>query len=454
MDDDPQVNNNQQINVITIGSSKPSSKSHKLAIAVVIVLVIIVVGYVSYSFNIGGFKTTTTNILTSHVSKPSQKPIIYTPLVQLISMSHPYENGYINGNSGETTEHAKLLSIVCPDCRADRNGTTWVSLFMGLTDNGSNYSSLTAPLVNDSLIGMVVFTVGEAYKFLFENSSPIPQSKIDYDFNKSLAIYSSLPTIGQDLTSYKYVKGVYTNTSGIRSAISDWIAGGFLSTNFPARLSNKSDNATINSLLYAFSFMQDGFDLYAENTLGITVKPVILAAAYYNDTLLVDLDGVSPEPNSSTSVYINGKKEPYTQYYSLLLLKTKLNKGNNSLYVNYEGYNLSAEFFANPNLLNSRIYSNNPDTSYIVFTAPYNNFKISNLSVHILYTNESSKDITNLTNETSITLNNLIPKGDINAGSYNGEIYLNYCSTKNMVEIDGITNYGQIQLINSIPSCN
>jgi hypothetical protein len=301
---------------------------------------------------------------------------------------------------------------------------------------------------------MVVFTVGEAYKFLFENSSPIPQSKIDYDFNKSLAIYSSLPTIGQDLTSYKYVKGVYTNTSGIRSAISDWIAGGFLSTNFPARLSNKSDNATINSLLYAFSFMQDGFDLYAENTLGITVKPVILAAAYYNDTLLVDLDGVSPEPNSSTSVYINGKKEPYTQYYSLLLLKTKLNKGNNSLYVNYEGYNLSAEFFANPNLLNSRIYSNNPDTSYIVFTAPYNNFKISNLSVHILYTNESSKDITNLTNETSITLNNLIPKGDINAGSYNGEIYLNYCSTKNMVEIDGITNYGQIQLINSIPSCN
>ncbi|EFD92563.1 MAG: hypothetical protein BJBARM5_0720 [Candidatus Parvarchaeum acidophilus ARMAN-5] len=322
MDDDPQVNNNQQINVITIGSSKPSSKSHKLAIAVVIVLVIIVVGYVSYSFNIGGFKTTTTNILTSHVSKPSQKPIIYTPLIQLISMSNPYENGYINNSSSGI------------------NTTDYLQNFMKLTGNGNNYSSLTSPSVINSLIGMVMSSSSKVYK-LFYTTNPI--TNYYSATNKSIAVYSSLPTGGQDITSYKYVKGVSTNTLGVRPGISGLIATGFWSY-LPAELSNKSDNATINSLLYAFSFMQDGFDLYAENTLGITVKPVILAAAYYNDTLLVDLDGVSPEHNSSTSVYINGKKEPYTQYYSLLLLKTKLNKGNNSLYVNYEGYNLSARW--------------------------------------------------------------------------------------------------------------
>jgi hypothetical protein len=427
MDDDLQVNNNQQINVITTESSKPSSKSHKLAIAVVIVLVIIVVGYISYTFNIGGFKTTTRGVSTSNISKSSPKPIIYTPLIQLISMSNPYENGYINNSSSGI------------------NTTDYLQNFMKLTGNGNNYSSLTSPSVINSLIGMVMSSSSKVYK-LFYTTNPI--TNYYSATNKSIAVYSSLPTGGQDITSYKYVKGVYTNTLGVRSGISGFIATGFWSY-LPAELSNKSDNATINSLLYAFSFMQDGFDLYAENTLGITVKPVILAAAYYNDTLLVDLDGVSPEHNSSTSVYINGKKEPYTQYYSLLLLKTKLNKGNNSLYVNYEGYNLSAELFANPNLLESNIYSNLIDgnytnTSYIGFSIPYHNLKISNISVQVLYINGSSKDITNLANETSITIND-----NITTHISSGEIQLNYFNTSNMIKVDGLTKYGPIQLINN-----
>ncbi len=429
MDDDPQVNNNQQINVINIGSSKPSSKSHKLAIAVVIVLVIIVVSYISYTFNIGGFKTTTTNILTSHVSKP----IIYTPLLQLISMSNPYKNGYINGSERTNT-------------------TIYLSNFMRLTDNGSNYSRLTAHLVNDTLIGMELTTSIKVYKILSENSSPLTSV---YDFNKSIAVYSSLPTFtaSGEITSYKYIKGVYTDTSGIRSTISDWIDVGFWE-HFPAELSNKSDNATINSLLYAFSFMQDGFDLYAENTLRTIVKPVILTAAYYNDTLLIDLDGVSPEHNSSTSVYVNGKKEPYTQYYSFLLLKTRLNKGNNSLYVNYEGYNLSAELFANPNLLESNLIGINNKSSYIRLSIPYI-FNISNISVRVLYINGSSKDITNLANETSIALNTPITADFYNSSIsyYTSEILLNYCNTSNMIKVDGLSNHGPIQFISSIAYC-
>jgi hypothetical protein len=449
MNDDSQFNNNQKIDVISTGSSKPGLKSHKLSIAIIIVLIIIVVGYVSYNFNFGGFKTTTTSILTGYISKPSPKPIIYTPLVQLISMSNPYENGYINGSTNQTAKNAQLLSRVCPDCRADRNGSTWVSLFMGLIDNGSNYSSLTAPLVNDTLMGMTEVAAIDSYKFLFENSSPIPHSIIAYNSNKSIAVYSSLPSNVQEMTSYKYINGVSTNTLEISSGIPNLIEGGFFSTYFPDRLSNGSDNATVNSFFYALSFMQDGFDLYTENTLEITVKPVILTAAYYNDTLLVDLDGVSPEPNSSTSVYVNGKKESYTQYYSFLLLKTKLNKGNNSLYVNYRGYNLSAELFANPNLLQSNIYSNLIDgnytnTSYIGFSIPYHNLKISNISVQVLYINGSSKDITNLANETSITIND-----NITTHISSGEIQLNYFNTSNMIKVDGLTKYGPIQLINN-----